>query len=372
MGAVTILLGSVVLALATWAHLAFWSRRLALTMPYARIEELSTPDGATIELRRVREPTEGRVGVPVLLVHGLGANHRNNDLHPERSLARHLDRHGRDVWLLTLRSGRPTAGLARRAVRFEAMARYDLPTAIEAVRSRSGAERIDYLGFSMGGILLYAALGRTVDEALVRRVVICGSPGIIGVPRVLRGLVRTLPRALVPGAPLRLVARLFAFAAEWLVTPIHRMILHPPNVPRGFTRLSMVNLVEDIPSGLQADFAEFAKDGTIRCGGEPALEGLRDVAVPALFLAGSVDRLAPIRSVHRAYDAWGANHPTLEKRFVSLGRDHGHANDYGHGDLAFGREVEREVFPLIADFLADSALDASQPSPAESVTAAAS
>jgi hypothetical protein len=41
------------------------------------------------------------------MVHGLSANHRNNDLIPDHSIARHLRAHGRDVWLLTLRSGHP-------------------------------------------------------------------------------------------------------------------------------------------------------------------------------------------------------------------------------------------------------------------------
>ena len=57
----------------------------------------SLPDGAPSGSREILPP--------VLLVHGVGANHRNNDLHPDFSLARHLAALGRDVWLLTLRSG---------------------------------------------------------------------------------------------------------------------------------------------------------------------------------------------------------------------------------------------------------------------------
>ncbi|MBM4360290.1 MAG: alpha/beta fold hydrolase [Deltaproteobacteria bacterium] len=342
-------LAVVLVAALTWAHLAFWTRRLTLPMPYARVEELRTADGATIELRRLRElPAEG--SVPVLLVHGLGANHRNNDLHPEFSLARHLEAEGRDVWLLTLRSGRKTPGPERALVRFDAMARYDLPTAIETVRSRTGASRIDYLGFSMGGLLLYAALARTVDEGWLRRVVICASPGSIGVPRPLRWLAARLPRGLVPGAPLRVLARLFAFASEWLPKRLRSGVVNHANVPEGLTRAALVNLVEDIPASLQADFVSFAKEGFVCFDGRPALDGLRAVRVPALFLAGSVDGLAPIRSVRRAFEAWGAERDDLEKRFVALGRAYGHEEDYGHGDLAFGRHVAREVFPLVSEF----------------------
>lgn len=337
--------------LAAWAHLAFWTRRLNLPLSYARVEQLQTPDGATIELRRIAEPSGSRSAVPVLLVHGLAANHRNNDLHPDYSLARYLAEQGRDVWLLTLRSGRATRGAARRRVRFDAMARFDLPTAIDAVRERSGAARLDYLGFSMGGMLLYAALARSVNEARLRRVVICGSPATIGVRRLSRWLVRKIPRALVPGVPMRLLSRLFAFAAEWFSTPFHSVIVNHRNVPPGLTRASMVNLVEDIPASLQADFVDFARDGRIHFEGSPALDGLAEVGTPALFLAGAADNLAPISSVRRAFDAWGANRHDVDKTFVSLGRAFGHKEDYGHGDLAFGRHVTTEVFPIVAEFL---------------------
>ena len=345
-------------ALATWAHLRYWTRRLLVTMPYASTEELVTPDGATIVLRRIGLPTAPLAPerAPVLLVHGLGANHRNNDLDPEFSLARHLQARGHDVWLLTLRSGRPTRGAARRAVRFESMVLHDLPVAIAAVRERTGAASIDYLGFSMGGMLLYGALGRAVPEAWLRRVVVCGSPGIVGVARPLRRWLRRLPRALVPGAPLRLAARLFAFASEWFRTPFHGVTVNPRNVPPGLTRSALVNLVEDIPAALNADFAAFSAVGEARVGGVSTLAGLATVTVPALFIAGSVDNLAPVRSVRRAFDAWAAERPETPKRFVPFGRAYGHAEDYGHGDLAFGKHVATEIFPVIEGFLAEQPL----------------
>ena len=342
-----------VVALA-WAHLRYWSTALALPLPYASTEELATADGSTIVLRRVSVPTSTDGGPPVLLVHGLGANHRNNDLHPERSLARHLQNAGRDVWLLTLRSGLPTRGAARRRVRFEAMAFHDVPLAIEAVRSRTGAASIDYVGFSMGGMLLYAAIGRSVPEAWLRRVVICGSPGRIRIWRSLGGLVRRVPGALVPGVPLRLVSRLFAFASEWFVTPFHGITVNPRNVPPGLTRVALVNLVEDIPASLNADFASFSQMRELRVRSEPVLAGLATVSVPALFIAGAADRLAPAASVRRAFEAWGAERSDMNKRFVIFGREHGHAEDYGHGDLAFGTHVSREIFPTIQAFLADT------------------
>ncbi len=349
----TYLLVALVLAvIALWAHLYYWVKRLTLPLEYSAEEVLQTEDGARIELRRVPRPpgvAEQQDLPPIVLVHGLAANHRNQDIHPDYSLARHLAALGRDVWLLTLRSGLLLNRIERRGVRFSAMARYDLPCAIGAILERTGASWVDYVGFSMGGMLLYAALGRSVPEDHVRRVVVVGSPGRLS--RSAR-LVRFLPGRLLPGVPLRLMARSVAFASEWLPTPLHHAVANPRNVPPGVTRLALVNCIEDIPATLNADFAAWlGSDGEIRVDGERVLDGLASVAAPALFIAGSADRIAPVSSVRAAFDAWGRDHPETPKRFLVLGRDFGAREDYGHGDLAFGAHTGAEIFEPIARFL---------------------
>ncbi|WP_437781485.1 lipase family alpha/beta hydrolase [Sorangium sp. So ce1097] len=342
----------VLAAVGLWAHLYYWVKRLTLPLEYSVEEVLRTEDGAPIELRRVPCPPGAAVQPdlpPIVLVHGIAANHRNQDIHPDYSLARHLAALGRDVWLLTLRSGRLLTRLERRSVRFSAMVRYDLPCAFEAILERTGARALDYVGFSMGGMLLYAALGRSVPEHLVRRVVIVGSPGRFTAPA---RLMRILPGRLLPGVPLRLMARSVAFASEWLPTPLHHAVANPRNVPPGVTRLALVNCIEDIPAALNADFAAWmASDGEIRVDGERVLDGLASVSAPALFIAGSADRIAPVPSVRAAFDAWGRDHPETPKRFLVLGRDFGAREDYGHGDLAVGAYTGAELFEPIARFL---------------------
>ncbi len=354
--AAAVLVGIALCVLATWAHLRYWTAHLAIELPYAHTEEIVTPDGTAVVLRRVPLPPGAAPSAapPVLLVHGLGANHRNQDLAADRSLARHLAATGRDVWLLTLRSGRaPRSFAERRRVRFEAMVDHDLPVAVRGVLERTGAEALDYVGFSMGGMLLYAAIGRTVPEASIRRAILVGSPGEVRVAWPLRVLLRFVPRVLVPTFHFRVLARLFAFASEWVATPLHGVSANPRNLSPGTTRSAMVNLVEDVPGPLNADFAAFAlAGGAIRAGGAPAIAGLARVAVPALFVAGTADKLAPERAVRVAFDAWAADRPATPKRFVVVGRAHGHRHDYGHGDMAIGTHVVDEVFPTIAEFLA--------------------
>ncbi|WP_050436233.1 alpha/beta fold hydrolase [Chondromyces crocatus] len=349
-------LGAAVVAiLATWAHFRFWTARLSLALDYDVEDVLPTPDGAHIELRRVPRPAERAEAVeaaglpPVLLVHGLGANHRNQDLHPDWSLARHLAALGRDVWLVTLRSGRLTGWLERRRARFGAMVKHDVPMAVDAILGRTGKPKLDYVGFSMGGMLLYAALGRTVAAEKVRRVVIIGSPGQVRSPT---SLVKLIPRGFVPTVPVRSLAQGFAFASEWARTPLHGAFANPRNMAPGVTRLILMNLVRDIPSTLQADFLSWAAgDGEIRVDGERALDGLAGIGIPVLFFAGSADRVAPERAVRHAFEAWGRDRPETPKRMIVLGRDFGQKEDYGHGDLAVGAHVAAEIFEPVARFL---------------------
>jgi pimeloyl-ACP methyl ester carboxylesterase len=335
-------------------HLFYWSRRLALALEYREVRRIETPDGAHVELRRVPLPVEKAALPPILLVHGIAANHRNQDLTHEESLARHLAALGRDVWLVTLRSGlRPASRADARKKTFAAMVANDVPWAIDAVLATTDAPCLDYVGFSMGGMLLYAALARTVVEEKVRRVVLVGSPGkiVLHYP-VPCGLLRLVPRALVPTLPLRLGARMFAFMSEWFPTPLHKMVVNPRNVGEGVTRLALVNVIEDSPAALNADFLAWAANGgELVVGSEPMLAPLAHVGIPALFVAGSADRIAPPSAVQRAFEAWASDRPEVPKRFVVLGRDYDAREDYGHGDLAVGAYVGVEIFPLVARFL---------------------
>jgi len=325
-------------------------RDYRVALPYASRSQVITEDGATIELRRL--PGSGE-GVPVLLVHGLAANHRNVDFHPDNSLARHLAAEGRDVWLITLRSGLRGRSLAQtRAVTFEAMVRNDLPRGIATVLERTGAEHLDYVGFSMGGMLLYAALGRAVPTEHIRKVVIIGSPGVIESP-FFGSLLRYLRVPWLPTLYLDAGATLAAVAAEWAQTPFHHLFYNPAMAKPGWTKSALVDIIVDVPGRLSADFAGWATgDGQIRLSdGSEALKGLESVRTPARFFAGAGDILAPPSSVEVAFRAWAANHADVDKHMSVLGVEQGAAGDYRHGDLAMGDGLQADLYEPISAFL---------------------
>jgi hypothetical protein len=73
-------------------------------------------------------------------------------------------------------------------------------------------------------------------------------------------------------------------------------------------------------------------------------DGLRCVNVPACFFAGTRDLLAPTELVRAAHDAWGADQPDLEKRFLVR-------ENSGHGDFAFGSAALEDVYVPALAFL---------------------
>ncbi len=345
--------GLCALALLTWAHVRFWRKRLSQPLGYDETHRLATDDGSAIELRRLLPRGSVSEAPPVLIIHGLAINERNCDVTAERSFARHLAAAGRDVWLLTLRSGRTDFAPGERGkVSFTAMARFDVPLAVRTVRAATAAPQLDLVGFSMGGMLLYAALDRTVAVAEVRRVLIFGSPGKIGIPLWPFSKLRGLPDWLAPAMPYRFLAGLVAPWAEAIITPLHHITYNPANAPRGDAQSVLVDAMRDVPWSLHREFARWAMaDGQIRVDGDVVLDALRTVDLPVCFFAGAADRLAPPASVRRAFEAWGAGLPAVDKTFVLLGRATGCRHDYGHGDLMFGSSVIAEVFEPARAFL---------------------
>jgi pimeloyl-ACP methyl ester carboxylesterase len=267
---------------------------------------------------------------------------------------------GRDVWLLTLRSG---MGLPRKQwphIRFSRMVRHDLPEAIAEVLRRTGQSQLDYIGFSMGGMLAYAALGRTVPLHQVRRVVIQGSPGKVVPPLQVLRLLRWCPKTVWPALPIRLAAQMTAPWSEFLQTPAQRLVCNASNMTPGAIRRVAAQGTHTVSPALQYQLYQWAFPcgGTLMLGGQPVLAGLAEVAVPVLFFAGRGDRLASPGAVAAAFEAWGSNLTAPIRHLVVLDKVHA-AADYGHLDLAAGREAAREVFAPIAAFL--SAADPADP-----------
>jgi pimeloyl-ACP methyl ester carboxylesterase len=127
------------------------------------IYEVPTQDRSTITLTRYI----GAKSPPIILIHGMGGNHKMYDFDQNHSLPRFLARDGWDVWLLDLRThdGDGDFFFVKGSDR-ERINRYwdfdrtylkiDVVTAVDFVKKTTGVNKIILSGHSYGGYLAYA------------------------------------------------------------------------------------------------------------------------------------------------------------------------------------------------------------------------
>lgn len=287
-------------------------------------------------------------GPPVLLVHGMGANHYNWDYRSEVSLAAWLSERGWDVWVPDLRGDPGTAPPDRRAWRnfsFDDHARYDLPAILDAVQAATGEAQVSWVGHSMGGMLLYAALSQYPER--IRAGVAIASPARFQAQQPLKRLYAGLGRMAPARGRTRARSMMIALSPLGRWAPGMGRVSNPRNMDgataRGLARRAIVDLrrqtAREVVTWLRAGALTTA-DGQGSWVTPPAQP------VPTLVLAGAGDWLVPASDV-----VWVCEgRPACEA--VVLGESSDQHELYGHIDLVLGQNAAVDVYPLVGDFLA--------------------
>ena len=338
------------LALLIWA--GFLAARYFFVARYPdEIHYATTSDGWRLAVLRYRAMGTAATSDPVLLVHGFAANRYNFDLCDERSLARHLAQAGYDTWILELRgrgySMRPKLFSQQRySWCFDEYVEQDLPAAAAAVLRASGGERLHLVGFSTGALACYGFLSDPHRTAPVASLVSLAGPssfkraGAHVSGRTVRNLRwlrhRFLMRVLAP------------VSGYWHPLPT-RLVHNPENVEGAIVRRAMVNLIANFAQDELLQYGRWLENDVFQ-----SLDQRRDyraemarIDVPALFVAGARDLLAPPDAVKDAHDAVSST----KKRFVICSKAQKFSTNYGHFDLLIGREAPREIYPLVSSWL---------------------
>ncbi len=318
---------------------------------------------------------------PVVLCHGISSNHHFWDLEPGRSLAEALWAAGYDVWNLDLRGhGDAVDGPdGRRQAAGWSVDDYgtgDLPAVFDLVLARTGAERLSYVGHSMGGMVLAIYLATHPDPPLESAVVV-GSPLDFRDPDDLLtfALASAATASALDFVPTPAGARLLASTRRSTMYRVDTLLANAENLdPKAAARMYRA-VVSPLSSGEITQFA-LARDGEfLSADGTIAWrERLGDVRVPMLFVAGRADRVANPDRVWSYYEAVGSP----DKSFVVLSRANGHHGEYGHLDLGVGDHAAEDLFPLVVDWLDDHRPSpsppalAAEPASAEPASASAS
>ncbi len=346
-------------------------------------ERTRTEDGWTLSIRRFKPQSTDPTRAPVVLCHGLNCNDRFFDISEEVSLARYLAGRGYDVWVPALRgaggSTKPGINWLRRQLRpvipelpreltfpsidptkldwtMDDYIIYDVPTILRTVREQTGAPQVHWVGHSLGGVIIYAYVGRFGNEGLAS-IVSLGVPLTIPQPpnnflaafrdnKELFKLITLLVNASIPASLRRLDQRSGVAAA----------LYNPRHVDRPVLREFFTRGVEDIPVGVLDQLVKAVETGEMRSADdETRYAGLLDqVTVPCFVTGGLVDLIAPPEAIRYVYHHISSQ----DKAFHIFALVNNDSIDYGHLDLIIGRYAPRDVFPAIADWLAHHPQDA--------------
>jgi pimeloyl-ACP methyl ester carboxylesterase len=320
------------------------------------IHFVTTTDGWRIALHRYHPMGKKRWQEPIFLCHGLGANRFDLDLDDRFSLARYLRSSGFDCWVIELRG----AGLSSKPRfldkrykfnwTFEEYYRRDIPAAIGHIRQATGAEAVHWIGHSMGGILLYSFLEREEAKWVKSGVAIAAPVDFNGMRPAVKGLTRWQPVLKhFPFIPVGLWVRLLSPLPR-LFAPFLKIGFNPQNVDEDVARRVCASMMEPLVCrDLLLQFGDWLRSGRCRSADRSFdfTERLADIRTPIMVLAGSADLLAPAPTVRAGYERISSE----DKVYIEFGQASGQTEDYGHGDLIFGRNAPTVIFPRIRDWI---------------------
>lgn len=345
----------VLLVLAVGAYLVAVRTFYRLRSPRPELEWVQTPDGTRLAVHR-RRPEVRRFLEPVLLCHGLAANHVNFDFDPPHSLAHVFAAAGFEVFSVDWRGA--GASRARRPWQrflFDAddLIAEDGPALLAHALERTGAPRAFWVGHSLGALVGYGVLGGP-HGGRIQGICALGAPVFF---RYSGWVVRLSRLALGLAWPL-------AFRQRWLSIalapflgrvplPLTEVLINPKAIPPRVLRKMYCNLVSSMGYRLLRQLDDWSSNDAFRSrdGRVDYRERLRRVTTPALVMGGSQDALATPQAVLGQAQLLASD----DKTVMLFGRENGDTLEYGHGDLLFGENAPLEVYPRILRWVSDRA-----------------
>lgn len=308
-------------------------------------------DGVDLPVIHYQPSGKRRSSRPILLCHGISANARHMDLDAEHSLARWFAARGYETYAMSLRGTYESVlpDDAHRAdmekVTFDTYATLDLPAVLELVKAKSGASEVDYVGHSMGGMVLYAYLAR--GGTGIHAAVTLGSPVHLRMGYRFDPFIREHGASVLEGVyrvPTETLAPLAAPVSGQVDTLIDELVVNTENVSLATWHKLMVVGTGNIAGGVLRQFQRDIVDDRFESldGKVDYLEALKKVKTPIFVVAAKMDRIARPDIVKPAFLALGG-----DKQFLIAGVENGMAMDYGHCDLTVGERAPSELWPLL-------------------------
>lgn len=326
-----------------------------------------TRDGWRLGVRHYRpaHPDPGKL--PVILCHGLGLNATFWTI-TDNHLPAQLTERGYEVYVYDIRASGENARLGRhdRINRFlrgtpfrergesrwtvDDLVLYDMPAILDYVERETGQSRVNWVGHSLGGIMMFPFLELSTEPERIANFVGMGSTIIqAGSPRRDMLAANAGIRGLLSVASAGRLGRPLAFFRMPGMASIDKFYYSVENVDRRTISRFYSYTLEDPGPGALLQFAPYLRHGhMLSADGKIDYSArLGEVTVPALMVAGAGDLISDVPSTRMTFDSLGSEDKTL----YVFGKASGHVADYGHCDLAWSRYAPREIFPVVIDWL---------------------
>jgi pimeloyl-ACP methyl ester carboxylesterase len=313
-----------------------------------------TADGWHLAARRVLLPgghgPQPAPGPPLVIVPGYGMNSFIFGFHPTgRSFMQALAEGGLDTWTVDLRGqggssyqGRrcpwaPRWGLAEHAF-------MDLPAVFEHICRVTGHRRLDAVGCSLGGGLVYAYAARYGGGRL-HRVVAMGAPLVMtGLPPLARAAgYLGPPLGLLPMRGIRPLARYALPVLSRYARPLLDIYLNAELTDTSDPS-TLSRTVEDPRRRINRELARWIRRRRLVLDGLDVAEGLRGLTLPTLVVVAMGDGIVNPPTCRSVIPFLGAGQ--VDELVVG-----GPDLHVAHADLFISRIADERVFGPIVSWL---------------------
>ncbi len=313
-----------------------------------------TPDGWDLAIHLHSPEATPIDKYPVILCHGLAVNKYSVDLDASHSMAYFLKQQGYTVFAVNLRGvggSYHISGQKNVDFSFDDIVEHDVPTIIEKVCEVTDQDRVIWIGHSMGAMIAQAFMGRQLPGCQnIACFVNLAGPG--RVDHVSQKTWRIFSRYpwISRFIDLRFIARILAplFARDY-TQHIEKLFYNKSNLRSSTIRHFMSNALESVTPGLSGQLSWWVQQGkeTTIDGRFDYRQGLKNITIPALIMAGAGDRIVIPEAVHFVWE----NIQSQEKKFVLLSKENGFPMDYCHASIVVGERVRQDVFPIVLNWL---------------------
>lgn len=272
----------------------------------------------------------------VVLVHGLGTNAAIWDLPETGRLARRIWRAGYAVYAVDLNFTRGASSLRQ--------AREKLRVVLKAILRKHRQKKVIGVGFDIGGTLLYQILHG--ESPPLHGVVGMGAQvGFGGYSRALKALFQGSQAGALTWPMLDGVTLVNAPNTEGGISELLLSSTLPEKSRFAFYRLGLAGM----PRTILTELATLGQGHHVPVL-DPVLAGRKTTQeLPMLAIMAPGDGLAPPWQCDLG--AFGLDHKLSQS--VYLTRANGESMEFNHLDLLLHPAAEREVFPLVMDWLAE-------------------